>query len=132
MKFKTLFYILIGYISSCGRIPEMKEINSENLKILDSVRNYLQCKNIEHSYLSKGNLNHQDLFFVVNIYDVKRKKINFDSLNVRILDVYQKSGYDFGVCKKIGIYYINDYKNADLRKVYYFDKNLEVIEIAYD
>lgn len=133
--FMKLIYsasISIFLVSSCVNTPEMPELSSKSIREFNNVRKYLKCDNIKQRYKREYTNSYDRLSFSILLYDIRAKQINYDSLNKVILDIYEANKYKLKNCYHVSIYYLNNFENADLRKVYIFDGKRNLVEVAYD
>ncbi len=117
---------------SCIDLPDSPEIKGNQLQKFNGIKQYLGIKNYQTQYSGKKSKGIETIVFSIDLIDVKNKHPNMDSINFELIDVFEKSGYDFSRCKKISIWYFNRYDNADLKKVFFYDNKMNLLEVAYD
>lgn len=123
---KYLFYLsLFLTLSSCN-LPEMKELNDESKKELDSIVNELKLEQIKHFYSSKTKNGETKTFFYVDLWNID-DSTDFKAYNDRIISAFEKSGYDFKDLNYISITYFKKYVASDLYVYYDIDPKTKQI-----
>lgn len=127
-----VFLYLLLILSSCVDTPKLPELSDKSKSKFHTIRNYLECENIRHSYHREVTSDHDWLDFSIDLYDVKAKDVNFDSINKEILSTYKENGLKIEDCYRVSIFYFNNYSRADLRVAYFFDSTRTIVKVAYD
>ena len=127
MKYSFLLLLLI---CSCINRP-IPKLTSQTKKTLDSVRKYLECENVVENYKTKqvsGKPNRK--YLTIDFYDVKRKHVNFDSINKVVMDAYENNGFELKKYYRVSLYYFDNYDNADLKKAFFYDSTRTLVEVT--
>lgn len=126
LLFTIIFGItLICNISSCN-LPEMKKLNNESKKEIDSIISELKLEQLEHSYRSKTTNGKTRTVFYVNLWNID-DSTDFKAYNERIISAFEKSGYDFRDINYISIGYYKKYYASGL--YVYYDINPKTKQI---
>jgi hypothetical protein len=93
MRKNIIYLSAILILNSCN-LPEMKKLNKESEKELQSIINELNIENFQYSYHSKTENGKSKSFFSVKLSNID-DSADFRVYNDRIISAFEKSGFEF-------------------------------------
>lgn len=129
--FKIYMFGFCLLISSCS-FPELKKLKPETQKEIELITSELKLEKFDYGISSKKINGKSQNYFKVRLSDID-DSTNFESLNLRIIKAFNKSGYNLDQYDFVVFYYYKSYSSADLYKFYRVRaKDGKIIEEAND
>jgi hypothetical protein len=109
--------IIIGLLLTSCSFPELKKLNTESKKDLDTIIKDLKLEKFDYGVYDKTIDGKQRNYFKVSMHDID-DSVDFEPYNARIIKVFNKSGYNLKQYDFVVFYYYKDYFKAKLYKFY--------------
>jgi hypothetical protein len=125
MRNFVLFISFLLLLFSCN-LPELKKLNSESKKEVQSIVKELKLEQFEYSYHSKYNHGKSRNFFSVKLWNID-DSTDFKAYNDRVIQVFEKSNYELKNQDFIRISYFKNYIPVNLFVYYEIDPRTKEI-----
>ena len=124
--------IIVGLgliITSCG-LPELKKLKPETQNEINLIVSELKLEKFDYGIYNKEIDGIKRNYFKVSMYDID-DSTNLEPFNLRIINTFNKSGYNLKQYDFVIFYYYKKHSSGDLYKFYKVRAdNGEIIEEA--
>ena len=130
---RELLIILVSFVLlvGCDQLPVLKTLDVKSMDEIDQVKLELSSENFEYGFKEFSANGETKTIFDMTIGDVK-EDYDFESYNIRLIQAFKNSKYDFEKCDEIWISYMENTSKWTLRVFYKLENNGKVKDIYFE